>query len=736
MLKFKTLLSYDSFLKGQERKTITKKFLSTVFAIFVAIVVSAILVGILGYNIRDFFIRLFTKWIGSPDIYLTKVAILGIAALSFIFAFKAGLFNIGISGQMLGSGLIMLLVVKNMQIANINMPNVLGQFFLLIIAMLAGAMFAVFIGILKVFLKINEVVSSILLNWIMFYITRYVVFTAQSKMYNPTPDQVGSRSIPFADNYSLFHLASGYGYLFALLIFISLSIIIWVILKYTVFGHKVLSVGKSFDAAKYAGYRTKIISLATFAISGALAGALAMVNYTSTTTNAIVISQAADALPTQGYDGIAMGLISLTHPLATIPVSFLMGLLQQSADNLGGSFPQDLSGIIISFVMLGAAMFILFERISPVYWIYHLIYTYKGKDYYRDYENKNNNIISEYKAIYSEINKKRNQYLQELKKLRKELDQFKNHEQYNKVNQQYEYTISYIKTTYNAWLKVEYDKYLKQLKNNAMQLKKHLIIERATLVYYPEINTTRKIKNKLKHFENISAKKLSRIKDKIHNEDFLIKNLVAKEISKYAQSKSYDYNKLKYLLQEYENNNSVLTTELVNELSLVLKDEQAQLMFSEFKQASFENNLDHMIDLKNQIMTYINSLLDSRLEQLSITLKSKNLVHDEQMDKIILLLNPNDKILNKIIISRNKHLENYTKEITKLELRNISQDDEIKKNTKQRSSSYLTKHYEKTKQHINKIKLDQEQKLLLEDWLTTAYQKAIINQQNMKEVIS
>jgi len=92
-----------------------------------------------------------------------------------------------------------------------------------------------------------------------------------------------------------------------------------------------------------------------------------MVNYTSTTTNAIVISQAADALPTQGYDGIAMGLISLAHPLATIPVSFLMGLLQQSADNLGGSFPQDLSGIIISFVMLGAAMFILFERISPVY---------------------------------------------------------------------------------------------------------------------------------------------------------------------------------------------------------------------------------------------------------------------------------------------------------------------------------------------------------------------------------
>ena len=138
MLKFKTVLTCDNLFKGQERKTITKKFLSTVFAIFVAIVVSAILVGILGYDIRDFFIRLFTKWVGSPDIYLTKVAILGIAALSFIFAFKAGLFNIGISGQMLGSGLIMLLVVKNMQIANINMPNVLGQFFLLIIAMLAA----------------------------------------------------------------------------------------------------------------------------------------------------------------------------------------------------------------------------------------------------------------------------------------------------------------------------------------------------------------------------------------------------------------------------------------------------------------------------------------------------------------------------------------------------------------------------------------------------------------------
>ena len=159
-------------------------------------------------------------------------------------------------------------------------------------------------------------------------------------------------------------------------------------------------------------------------------------------------------------------------------------------------------------------------------------------------------------------------------------------------------------------------------------------------------------------------------------------------------------------------------------------------MFNEFKQASNENNLEHISSLKNEIMSYINSLLDSRLEQLSSILKSKNLVHDEQMDAIISLLNPNDKIFNKIIVSRNKHLENYAKEIIKLETKTTSQSDEIEKNTKQHSTSYLTKYYQKTKQHINKIKLDQKQKLLLEDWLTTAYQKAITNQQNMKEVIS
>lgn len=70
------------------------------------------------------------------------------------------------------------------------MLNWAGQFFLLIIAILAGAMFALVVGLLKIFFRINEVLSAILLNWIIFYITRYVVFTAQDKIYNPRPDKL------------------------------------------------------------------------------------------------------------------------------------------------------------------------------------------------------------------------------------------------------------------------------------------------------------------------------------------------------------------------------------------------------------------------------------------------------------------------------------------------------------------------------------------------------------------
>lgn len=85
MATLKMRLLADTITKGPERKSITKKALSTIFAMFVAIVASTILFAILQYNVGDFIVRLFYKWQLSLEVYLTKSSNVGIAASFFLY---------------------------------------------------------------------------------------------------------------------------------------------------------------------------------------------------------------------------------------------------------------------------------------------------------------------------------------------------------------------------------------------------------------------------------------------------------------------------------------------------------------------------------------------------------------------------------------------------------------------------------------------------------------------------
>lgn len=712
MLNLRTRLVFDAIKSGHQRKSTTKKILSTIFAIFVAIIASTILVGIMGQNMGDFLHRLFTRWYGSYEIYLAKVAVIGTAALSFIFAFKAGLFNIGISGQMLGSGMIMLLVVKNMHDAQVVMPNVLGQFFTLLIAMIAGGLFALFIGILKVFLKINEVVSSILLNWIIFFITRYVVFKADGRKYNPTPNQIGSASIPFEPNYSLNGIAPGYGYIFALIIFISLALLVFIILKYTVFGHKVLSVGRSFEAARYAGYKTRTISLATFVISGALAGALAMVNYTAANNN-ISISESVDVLPNQGFDGIAIGLISLTHPLATIPIAFLMGALQQSADNLGGSFQGELSGIIFSFIMLGAAMFILFERISPVYWFYKWVYNKKMVEHYKNYENKFNHLISETNAQLSELNKTKHLKNKELNAIYSVLLKNKNDALYQQTLDNY----NSAKKSINTWYKNEVIKLQKTYNDaviqNYAQLKKHLIVEKTNNLYYPEIKVKSSVSSSIKQKEYRISKKISALNDKVFADQLVLKQLINKKIADYTSKASFKYDFFNMFKNEMINSNNQLNDTSISYLQQAFNND-----FNDVYQQYQINNDDSII------FNFVESKVNHEIEDLLQLIKVQPTSNDfsDAKNRIDEIMSSNNTYKSTLLrINKNKQKINQLRDdINKL---SINVDENIQKKIKLKPITKITRHYEVSKKQIQSLKLDNDQKELLVNWLDLSYAK-------------
>ncbi|SYV95198.1 ABC-type uncharacterized transport system, permease component, partial [Mycoplasmoides gallisepticum] len=94
--------------------------------------------------------------------------------------------------------------------------------------------------------------------------------------------------------------------------------IVWVLLRFTVFGHKLKTTGLSSSSAEYFGYNKNLLQLSSFAISGALAGILGVVVYTGQASQAIDFSSVGrfglSSVPIEGFNGIAISLIALNNP--------------------------------------------------------------------------------------------------------------------------------------------------------------------------------------------------------------------------------------------------------------------------------------------------------------------------------------------------------------------------------------------------------------------------------------
>lgn len=400
--KFKYQLYKDSFIFTKERKSITRNVISIAICIILSIVIALIVATALGNNPFTILSDLFTKGFLDYKTLIWNIAILGIGGLSFSFAFKAGVFNIGIPGQMLGSGLMVLVISKAISDTGVVLPSGLGPIISILVAVFFGVLISTIVSLLKVFLNVNDVVSSILLNWIIFFIVRLVVF----KFYNPDPNSLFSQSIDIPAQFQLVIPGLG-GWLPTIIIFLVLVVLVFVIFKYTVFGHKISAVGLNPYASMYSGYNVKLIKILTMAISGGIAGLMAVVLYTTSNTPAIPLTYDYDALPNEGFNAIAIGLIALNNPIAIIPIAFIMGLIISSSPFL--SISPSFSQVIMGLIVLGSAMFTILIKYKPWIYIKKHFYGSESIPVYNNYENEMEMLISRYKLKLSEIENKEEQ---------------------------------------------------------------------------------------------------------------------------------------------------------------------------------------------------------------------------------------------------------------------------------------------------------------------------------------
>ena len=288
---------------------------------------------------------------------LAKTAPLLMCALSICFCYKVGLFNIGAPGQYEAGACIGLYAAIAWHC---------NWAICLILAALAGAVVGAISGALKAYRNVNEVISGIMLNWIMLYLTNMVLSGKNVKeVASPYTIKVsGSSMIPSAGLNALF--ANNRTVTIAIPLAIIFAILIWMILTKTKFGYELRATGFNKEAAKYAGMKEKQNIIVTLAIGGALAGIGAACLYL---TGYQQWSTTQSSVPTMGFNGIAATFLGGLHPIGTIFASFFIQSITDGGALIDKSvYPSQISDLISSIIIYLCG-FVLFFKFAINNWI-------------------------------------------------------------------------------------------------------------------------------------------------------------------------------------------------------------------------------------------------------------------------------------------------------------------------------------------------------------------------------
>lgn len=328
-----------------------KEALNSILAVVLGLIAGAILMFVIGDNPADGYAYLFkgglmnVSRIGDTLATATPLILTG---LSVGFAFKTGLFNIGTPGQMLFGGFCATAVGLTY---NAGMPRPILLLFMIIIGGLAGAIWAFIPGLLKSKFNVNEVVSSIMMNWICYWIVYYAV-----PFYFKGSSETESKNIPeiasLRTNW-LTDLFSGSYINLGILISIIAVIVIGFILNKTVLGYELKAVGFNKYSAEYAGMSVNKNIIVSMMIAGALSGLAGVTQYIGNASNIQI-----GVMPSQGFDGIAVSLLGANNPVGIFISAIFFGLLYSGKGfmNANTSIPPEIADTIIATIIYFAAI--------------------------------------------------------------------------------------------------------------------------------------------------------------------------------------------------------------------------------------------------------------------------------------------------------------------------------------------------------------------------------------------
>lgn len=344
---------------GHEKR---QQYMIPVFTIVLSLIFGLIVIALLGSNPFKAYYNLLqgsglapkASYAGHKGIitdftsFLNALTPMLFAALAVLIALKAGLFNIGVSGQMLAAGF-----TATILIGYSDLPAVVAKPLTVVIGFAVGALTGALVGWLKHRFNINEVVSTIMFNYIFQYVVSFLINT-----FYVDPVSRQSKNVGAAGRLTLVDVVIG-DYkmdipLGILLAAVGIAVTAFLLNK-TILGFEIKAVGSSIRAAEYAGIqvgRTRVLAMMLSGGFAGLAGVTYYMGYFASIQPKVLVST--------GYDAIAVALLGNSSPIGIIFSSFLITVISKgstymnSASGVQAEIASAITGIILLFSACGA----------------------------------------------------------------------------------------------------------------------------------------------------------------------------------------------------------------------------------------------------------------------------------------------------------------------------------------------------------------------------------------------
>lgn len=354
-----TIRHFGGWVKNNAKTPGFNSIKASLTSIAIGILIGLILLFVLkpGDALSGFW-RMITTGISSTDkigklFYLATPLIM--TGLAVAFAFKTGLFNIGASGQYLLGAYFALFTATVLKFP---------WYLAIIMAGLGGALWGAIPGLFKALLNVNEVITSIMFNWIGLFLVNLLISNTPKMIATYYGASTGDRTANLQQaNPQAIIPTLGLDKIFSgnmnmsIFIAIFIAIIIFVILNRTIFGYELKAVGYNRHASKYAGINEKKNIILSMTISGALAGIGGGLYYLSGVATYVILK----VLQPMGFNGIPVALLASSHPIGVIFSALFISYIQIGGEGMQPEFSPEVVNIVISVIIYTSAFSLLFK---------------------------------------------------------------------------------------------------------------------------------------------------------------------------------------------------------------------------------------------------------------------------------------------------------------------------------------------------------------------------------------